>query len=165
MSAKKKKSPRQMFTHDEDAKLRYIINDFHAKNRPLDWNEISSQMGTKNARQCKDRWCYYLDDNVDRSPFTSNENYLLLWSINRLGKKWTQISQLFPNRTDVSIKAQYKKLIRRNATLENVFKISNAKYYKHPKKKEEPEKTEEPQENNMVKPLSPMEPDLDPLFG
>lgn len=137
MNENHKKSARQMFTHDEDAKHRNIVNYFQARNELLDWESIAKLMETKNARQCKDRWCYYLDNDVNRSPFTSDENYLLLWSISRIGKKWTQISQLFPNRTDVSIKTQYKKLMRRDATLDNVYQISNAKYYKHPKKKED----------------------------
>ncbi|EAY08111.1 Myb-like DNA-binding domain containing protein [Trichomonas vaginalis G3] len=161
MTMKSGKSSRQMFTPEEDMRLKNIITEYQSNNKILDWNQISMQMGTKNARQCKDRWIYYLDDNVDRSPFTPYENYMLLWSINKLGKKWTQISQLFPKRTDVSIKAQYKKLIRRDATLENVFKISNAKYYKHPKKKEELPKQEHQEDIQAQKSVDIIEPEID----
>lgn len=63
---------------------------------------------------------------------------MLLWSVNNIGKKWTQISWLFPKRTDVLIKSQYKKLIRRNATLENVFQISSDKMSKEVKEEEQP---------------------------
>lgn len=129
----KRNCSRQMFTKEEDTRLKNIVKEYLKNNKHIIWEDISNLMITKNARQCKDRWIYYLDDNIDRSPFTPQENYMLLWSIAQVGKKWTQISSLFPKRTDVLIKSQYKKLLRRNATLENVFEISNAKYYKPPK--------------------------------
>lgn len=117
------KSMRNKFTKEEDDKLRGIIQGFMSERKKVNWDTIASIMKTKNTRQCKDRWFYYLSDQIDRTPFTPYENYLLLWSINNIGKKWTQISTLFPGRTDVIIKLQYRKLLRRNATLDNVMEL------------------------------------------
>ncbi|EAX97515.1 Myb-like DNA-binding domain containing protein [Trichomonas vaginalis G3] len=117
---------RNKFTKDEDEKLKSIMRDFMEHKRKIDWDAISKLMKTKKPRQCKDRWFYYLDDHIDHTPFTPWENYILLWSINNIGKKWTQISTLFPRRTDVIIKLQYRKLLRRNATLQNVMEVSTS---------------------------------------
>lgn len=118
---------RNKFTKEEDLKLKNIINTMYKDRTRIDWQHISKLMGTRNPRQCKDRWYCYLDDNVNLTPFSPEENYKILWSVYTYGKKWTAISQLFNNRTDVAIKAQYKKLLRRNPTLDIVatFKAQN----------------------------------------
>ncbi|EAX97517.1 Myb-like DNA-binding domain containing protein [Trichomonas vaginalis G3] len=128
-----------MFTKDDDEMLTKITEEYMKLHKHINWDDISKQMVNKNPRQCKDRWFYYLNDKIDKSPFTPTENYILLWSINQIGMKWTQLTQLFPNRTDITIKSQYRKLMRRNATLENVFTLDTEKYYKQPRKDEDDE--------------------------
>lgn len=81
------KSTRQMFTPEEDDKLRKIIMNMKSNNLPLNWNMISEQIGSKNQRQCRDRWIYYLNEKVNHTPFTPYENYMILWLISKFGKK------------------------------------------------------------------------------
>ncbi|EAY15908.1 Myb-like DNA-binding domain containing protein [Trichomonas vaginalis G3] len=136
-----KRIVRNKFTKEEDDKLKSLVNSMQRDRKAIDWHIIAKLMVTKNPRQCKDRWFYYLDSNVNLGPFTPEENYKILWSVHQYGKKWTAISQLFPHRTDVSIKAQYKKLLRRNATFENVFQLNTSQIIKA-EKSEDREKSQ-----------------------
>lgn len=108
--------PKVKFTHDEDILLKEIVKEFGDS----DWNLIASKMPSRNARQCRERWVNYLADNVNRSPFTPEEDLLLLQKHRDLGRRWVQISKFFDNRTDISVKSRYLVLKRRNITLESL---------------------------------------------
>lgn len=85
-------------------------------------------MISRNPRQCKDRWTNYLDNRINKKDFTPEENHFLLVKVEELGKKWRKIASLMHNRTDVSLKSQYRKLMRRNASRENVYNLCMEAY-------------------------------------
>lgn len=114
---------RSRFTPDEDAMLRSIVQEFSTNNTKINWDYVSLRMKTKNVRQCKDRWFSYLKDGINTSPFTPQENYLLLSKVEEIGNHWKKIAKCFVERTDNAIKSQYKKLMRRHATKENVLDL------------------------------------------
>ncbi|EAX82470.1 Myb-like DNA-binding domain containing protein [Trichomonas vaginalis G3] len=118
------KSP---FTAKEDEKLRKIVKSYERINE-INWQFVAQQMETRNSRQCKDRWINYLDSKINREPFRMEENYYLLKLVEEYGRKWKFIAKKLKNRTDVSVKAQYRKLMRRSANLQNVHLISTTSY-------------------------------------
>lgn len=81
-------------------------------------------MKTKNPRQCKDRWLFYLQKGINKNKFSSLENFLLLQKVDEIGHKWRIISLFFNNRTEISLKFQYRKLMRYGANLSNVLSLS-----------------------------------------
>ena len=119
------KSP---FSADEDRLLTSIVNDCLKQSRSIDWRVVSSQMLNRNARQCKDRWEGYLDTKINREEFSTEENYFILKKVEEVGKKWKVISSMMKRRTDVAVKAQYRKLVRRNITTDNVFFVNTESY-------------------------------------
>lgn len=106
--------PRSKFTKDDDEKLINIVSSYGAS----DWSKISALMGNKNPRQCQDRWNKYLCPNVNRSPFSIQEDQLILELFNRYGGRWVLIAKHFNNRSDVSIKSRFRVLQRRNVSVE-----------------------------------------------
>ncbi|EAX86688.1 Myb-like DNA-binding domain containing protein [Trichomonas vaginalis G3] len=122
-----RKGFKALFTKKEDEKLIKLVK-FYPKRKDINWKFISQQMGNRTVRQCKERFFNYLDNKINRSEFSPEENLFILQKVNEIGKKWTKISSLMKNRTDVAVKSQYKKLMRRNATLENVMSISTEPY-------------------------------------
>lgn len=122
---------RVKFTAEEDAKLKAIMEFFTKKPMKINWYQVSLYMGNKNSRQCKDRWTNYLREGLNMTEFTPEENYMLLCKVEEMGKSWRKISKLFNNRTENAIKSQYKRLIRRNATKENVFLLNMEKAKKN----------------------------------
>lgn len=124
---KSSKSAKNPFSPEEDRKLTQLVK-FFSRKKDINWTYISQQMQTRNARQCKDRWTNYLDARVNRKDFTPEENYFLLVKVEELGRKWKKIASMMNNRTDVSLKSQYRKLMRRHASRENVFNLCMEAY-------------------------------------
>ncbi|EAY17754.1 Myb-like DNA-binding domain containing protein [Trichomonas vaginalis G3] len=131
---KSSKSLKNPFTPEEDRRLSDLVKFFPRK-RDINWNYIAQQMHSRNPRQCKDRWTNYLDSRINKKEFTPEENHFLLVKVEEIGKKWRKIASLMHNRTDVSLKSQYRKLMRRHASRENVYNLCMEAYSTRRKKR------------------------------
>jgi hypothetical protein len=100
------------FTPEEDQQLRDLVG----KHGTGDWQLIASSMPGRGPRQCKDRWINYLAPGLNLSPWTSEEDILLLQKFDELGTRWVQIAQFFPGKTDVNCKNRQKFLQKHKAT-------------------------------------------------
>ena len=107
MTFKKKK--RHIFTPEEDERLKRLVADKGV----YKWEEISLEMNGLNARQCRDRWTYYLNPNVISKPWTKEEETRLLQLVQIMGNCWVQIARRFKGRTDIQIKNKYNSLIQK----------------------------------------------------
>ena len=117
----KKTHPKNKFTKEEDEMLIKAV----ASCGKLNWRKISLMLPSRNARQCKDRWENYLDPNLNKTPFTIEEDMLLLEKHQEYGPKWVMISKFFNNRSDTSIKSRYLVLKRRGITLNFLKAFTN----------------------------------------
>lgn len=114
-----------MFLKDEDELLKQLV----AKLGTEDWELIASCMNGRNARQCKDRWSYYLDPNVNTAPYSIEEDSRLLELVKKHGPRWVQIVAFFDKRTSYSIKNRWQYLQRAlkkcgtNATVEQIHEL------------------------------------------
>lgn len=69
----------------------------------------------RSVRQCRDRYCHYLDPSIKTDPkWNEDDDSLLLESVNQHGNKWKMMEQIFPGRTEVSIRNRYNLLIRKS---------------------------------------------------
>ncbi|OHS98441.1 Myb-like DNA-binding domain containing protein [Tritrichomonas foetus] len=91
------------FTQEEDEKLTQIVNELGDSN----WKRIADKMGTRNCRQCRERWKNYLCPSVSKTPWTADEDELLQQKYKELGSQWSIIAKFFPNRTDVNLKNRW----------------------------------------------------------
>jgi hypothetical protein len=61
-------------------------------------------------KQCRERWNEYLSPSIDHSPFSMEEDFIILRAQARLGNKWKDITDLLPmkdprkKRTPTSVK-------------------------------------------------------------
>ena len=99
-----KAAPRKKFTPEEDQRLLMLVEQYGAFN----WEQISTLLGTRNARQCHDRWKFYINPKLNKMPFTHEEDWLLIGLVMKYGGMWVQISKHFHNRSDVQIKNRWK---------------------------------------------------------
>ncbi|EAX94301.1 Myb-like DNA-binding domain containing protein [Trichomonas vaginalis G3] len=110
-------APKNKFSAAEDEMLRNLVRKYGEN----EWDLISQVLGTKNSRQCHDRWVYNLSPKVNKKPFTEEEDQKLLDLVENLGPHWVQISKRMPGRTDTQIKNRYKVLKRRvNSIIKNI---------------------------------------------
>jgi hypothetical protein len=94
---------KRKFTPEEDDRLTQIVTRLGESN----WKKIASQMGSRNSRQCRERWKNYLTPCLNKDPWSPEEDALLLQKFSELGSQWSLIAKFFPLRTDVNIKNRW----------------------------------------------------------
>ncbi|EGZ77184.1 hypothetical protein NEUTE2DRAFT_99749 [Neurospora tetrasperma FGSC 2509] len=97
------------WTREEDQRLRKAF-DSHGPR----WSKVAQVVGSRNGDQCWKRWYDCLNPKIDRSPWTPEEDILLLQTVSLRGRNWTEIVNThFPNRTSLAAKNRYSILRRR----------------------------------------------------
>jgi hypothetical protein len=102
---------RVKFTRAEDEQLRALVAKYgvHA------WQEISEEMGTRNIRQCRDRWNHYLSANSDPHPWTGEEDRRLHGEMGPIGQKGKSGQAFSPTRSEPDIRKRWDLLEGENA--------------------------------------------------
>lgn len=112
---RKKKKTNERFTAKEDSTLSALVYRFGTKN----WDKIASFMPQRNARQCKERWTQYLSPDINKQPFSKEEDQLLIQKQQELGSKWEILTLFFKGRTSVSLRNRWKSLTKNKRVLQN----------------------------------------------
>ncbi|KAJ0581215.1 putative transcription factor MYB-HB-like family [Helianthus annuus] len=75
-------------------------------------------MGLKRCgKSCRLRWINYLNPNIKRGNFTTEEINLILSLQNSIGNKWAQIAKHLPGRTDNEIKNLWNSKLKKKKKL------------------------------------------------
>jgi hypothetical protein len=117
------------FTPEEDDLLALSV----AENGARDWKRIAAKVGTRNSRQCRERWKNYLDPCLSQEPWSPAEEELLCTKYRELGSQWSLIAKCFPARTDVNCRNRWVFLTTRT---------EQPKRIRRKKTQDQPEETE-----------------------
>lgn len=102
-------SYKRKFTHEEDEKIIALVKK-HGLNG---WKTLASCMPGRTARQCRERWKYYLDPATTSNDWTVEEDNLLLSKYRDMGTKWSLMSKYFVNKNGINLKNRFHKLQRK----------------------------------------------------
>jgi hypothetical protein len=96
-------TPRRKFSEAEDRRLRILVGQLGTSN----WDEVARSMGSRTARQCRDRYKNYLLDSLSRSPWTAEEDALLMRQFQAIGPKWVEIAKMLTGRSTSHVKNRW----------------------------------------------------------
>ncbi|CAI5723406.1 unnamed protein product [Hyaloperonospora brassicae] len=68
------------------------------------WSVIASYLKDRNGKQCRERWHNQLNPSIKKTPWTEEENEIILRLQAQLGNCWAKITAALPGRTDNSVK-------------------------------------------------------------
>ncbi len=105
----------------EDTDLLYYISKYGKK-----WSLLSKLVKTRSSKQIRDRYLNCLDDKVKKTPFTSEEDKIILELIYKYGSNWSRIAKEVKGRTGDNIKNRFNWSIRHTLETQiNFFDLSN----------------------------------------
>ncbi|KAK4242505.1 hypothetical protein C8A03DRAFT_11310 [Achaetomium macrosporum] len=87
---------------EEEEDVRLL--ELHASYGP-NWTHIARGMGTKSAKQCRERYTQQLRPGLNRSPISEDEGRRIMEMVQESGQRWAQIARnLGTNRSDNQVK-------------------------------------------------------------
>jgi hypothetical protein len=104
---------RYIFTSTEDQLLEAAIERLGRK----DWDAIAQHLPGRSPRQCRERWISFLSPDVNRMPWTPEEDGLLFDLLQTHGPKWGALVTFFRNRTQNNIKNRWNTVVRKARAL------------------------------------------------
>ncbi|OHT00772.1 Myb-like DNA-binding domain containing protein [Tritrichomonas foetus] len=118
---------RRVFSVKEDRAIIKIVNSTKFNNN---WESVAKAIPWRTPRQCRDRWTYYLSPANNFSPFSVDEDKMIIEKVNEYGTKWATIAKTMTGRSDNSIKNRwYSKLKSRCLVDDNgVYSLDLSKY-------------------------------------
>jgi hypothetical protein len=99
------------WTREEDEKLVELAEKYGGKK----WTLIATQIPGRKAKQCRERYVNHLKSNLKKTPWSSQEDQLIVQYHKMLGNQWAKIARMLPGRSDNSVKNRW------NATLSKKF--------------------------------------------
>jgi hypothetical protein len=109
-SLSQRKIKRQPFTIEEDILLAHFVNIC-----PLtDWKAISNKMGKRTPKQCRERWNLFLRSDLKKTPFTTEEDWVIIEKQKEYGNSWSFISTFLEGRSATCIKNRWNSTLKKN---------------------------------------------------
>ncbi|THX17749.1 hypothetical protein D6D17_02340 [Aureobasidium pullulans] len=88
------------WTRYEDLTLLKLVAMLGASN----WVQLSDMMGTRNPKQCAERYHQNLKPGLDDSPLTEHERHLIAHLVSTKGTCWAHIARQLVNRSENKVK-------------------------------------------------------------
>ncbi|PNP48360.1 hypothetical protein TGAMA5MH_00644 [Trichoderma gamsii] len=99
---------------DESFRLVTLINKTGAQN----WVTVASFMGSRNAKQCRERYHQNLDPSLRHDPIAEDEAAKIMDLYHRYGSAWARIAEQLPGRSDNAIKNYVNGLVNKTRRAE-----------------------------------------------
>jgi hypothetical protein len=76
------------------------------------WSILAPQLPHRTPKQCRERWHNHLNPQINRGPWTAEEDRVLALRHRELGNRWAEIARHLPGRTDTLVKNRWNTSIK-----------------------------------------------------
>lgn len=102
------------WTREEDETIIRFVHEHGTKS----WAKLSTLLPGRIGKQCRERWKNHLDPDVNRNPWTPEEDRILIEYHQELGNQWVKIAEHLPGRSDNSIKNRWNSTLKKRLEAE-----------------------------------------------
>jgi Myb-like DNA-binding protein FlbD len=92
------------WTEEEDQLLVELIQKEQEEDKPPNWTILAKKHGTRNAKQCRERFHQNLKPNLRHGPITPEEAKHIEDAFSRMGSRWADIARELQGRSDNAVK-------------------------------------------------------------
>lgn len=118
--SKSKKMKKGRWNHEEDCELLKLVKQ-HTFRGVSAWRQIGECCSTRTRKQCKERWALHLDPTIKNTPWSTEEEQLLLQLEQGNCGKWSAIARSIPGRTEHQVKNKWLALSGRRPSRKKSF--------------------------------------------
>lgn len=66
----------------------------------------------RNGKQCRERWVNFLNPEIKKVPFSTDEDIFILEKKLEIGNRWAEIIKEMPGRTENNVKNRYNMMFK-----------------------------------------------------
>lgn len=97
------------WTDAEDNYLRMAVARCYSK---IHWSRVAEEVPGRSSKQCRERWNNFLRPDINRAPFSPEEDGLLIRLCQQYHYSWAAVAKNLPGRTENNVKSRYEQLAK-----------------------------------------------------
>jgi hypothetical protein len=110
------------FTKEEDAQIIELFEEYGTH-----WKKYQDHFPNRTALSIRQRWSNNLDPNINKAPFSPQEDEIILTMQKSIGNKWSSIAEMLEGRSQSAVSNRFTALTKKTELKKEVSEFSSGK--------------------------------------